>query len=156
MITMSKEIMVLFVILFGGGCVSIDIPKYIPDNHPYKKKFYASFDEVSKVTRGTLQDNGWKIESTSDPAIYERTKLVGNKPGRQIVIFTKIRQTSLVIGTKYARINAFLWTGSDSSIELELRYITVSSIPLKTFYNYRKDSAIESLLKQIEKRLQLG
>ena len=151
-----KKITIFLLILCCGGCASFDIPKYIPDNHPYKKKFYASFDEVLRVTKRTLQDNGWKIESTSDPSIYERTKMVGSKPGRQIVIFTKIRQTSLVVGTSYARVNAFLWTGSDSSIELELRYVTVSSTPLKTFYNYRKDNVIESLLKQIEKRLQLG
>lgn len=131
------------------GCSSVNIPNYIPDKHPYKKTFYGEYSEVLKAAEQTLKEYGWEITGRADPNVFERTAS-GDKIGEQTLLFTRIRETSLVVGSRYARLNAYIRSGDDHSCEVEIRYVTVSSTTVKNFYNYRKDNLIEKMFNRIE------
>ena len=140
----------ILVLFFLMGCASTNIPSYIQDKYPYKRTFYADFDKVYKATAQTLLKYGWTVTGTSDPSVFERSSSTDDSQNKQILIFTDIRQTSLFFGTRYARINAYIRTQSDHSTEVEIRYLTISSMSFKNFYNYRKDKLIERMFKHIE------
>ena len=147
-----KKFLLLLSLVSLVGCASIPIPNYIPDNNPYKKQFYGKFEDVLNATAKTLEEYGWNITETSDPAVYER-KSVDEAQRKQIVLFTQLRETPMFLGTRYLRINAFVRSAADNSVEVELRYVTVTSVPLKTFYSYHKESLIKKMLKSIEQKL---
>ena len=135
------------------GCASVTIPNYIRDEHPYRKTFYASFDTVLDAAVHALEDSGWKVAKTTEPSVFERNK-DADKPGvKQILLFTDVRQTALIFGTRYARMNIYLQSAADNSTEVELRYLTVTSASLKNFQNYRNDRYAEKFFGRIESLL---
>ena len=147
----------LFWVLIGIvliGCASVTVPNYIRDEHPYRKTFYAPFDTVLDATVHALEDFGWKVAKTTEPSVFERNKDT-DKPGvKQLLLFTDVREMALIVGTRYARMNIYVQSAADNSTEVELRYLTVTSVSLKNFQNYRNDryagkffARIESLLK---------
>ncbi len=146
----------LFLLLVGivlAGCASVTIPNYIRDEHPYRKTFYASFDTVLDTTVHALEDFGWKVAKTTEPSVFERNKDT-DKPGvKQILLFTDVRQTAFIFGTRYARMNIYVQSGADNSTEVELRYLTVTSASLKNFQNYRNDRYAEKFFARIESLL---
>ncbi len=147
--TFMKRLSLLLTI-FLVGCTSVNIPNYIPDKYPYKKTLYGDYGKVVRATEKTLGEFGWTITSRNDPSIFERTNAEDQHRNNQILIFTKVRATSLVVGTRYARLNAYVRSADDKTCEVELRYVTISSTSVKNFYNYRKDHLIERMFKRIE------
>ncbi len=146
----------LFLILIGialAGCASVTIPNYIRDEHPYRKTFYAPFDAVLDATVHALEDAGWKVAKTTEPSVFERNKETDVPGVRQILLFTDVRQMALVFGTRYARMNIYVQSGTDNSTEVELRYLTVTSASLKNFQNYRNDRYAEKFFGRIESLL---
>ena len=132
------------------GCASVTIPNYIRDEHPYRKTFYASFDTALEATVHALEDSGWKVAKTTEPSVFERNKDT-DKPGvRQILLFTNVRQTAFIFGTRYARMNIYLQSADDSSTEVELRYLKITSASLKNFQNYRNDRYAGKFFGRIE------
>jgi len=148
-----KKFLFICLLISLTGCTIIRVPKYIQDSHPYRKNFYGNFDTVLSATTQTIDDFGWKIAGTSDPVVFEKSRELDDLTGKQIVLFTEIRQTALFLGTRYSRLNAFLRTVDENTTEVELRYITVTSIPFKSFYNYKKDGVIKRIFLHIEQRL---
>jgi len=67
--------------------------------------------------------------------------------------FIKFSTTSFFLGTRYARINTYVQTGTDNTVDLELRYLTISSILFKEFYSYKKDRYAERFFKIFEENL---
>ena len=145
-----KKLILLTLLMFLCGCASVDVPKYIKDDHPYKKTVYADFDEVFQATVKILKEFGWEVSGTSDPSVFERTASGGDPQQKQILIFSKVRQMSLVLGSRYARINVYIRGKADSETEIEFRYVNVSSVFVKDFYNYRKDHLVDRMLQHIE------
>ena len=139
----------LSLLLFFVGCSSVNIPNYIADKYPYKKTFYGEYSEILKATEQALKEFGWDITGRADPNVFERVSS-GDKIRQQTLLFTRIRETSLVVGSRYARLNAYIRSGDDHNCEVEIRYVTVSSTTVKNFYNYRKDHLIEKIFKRIE------
>ncbi len=137
-------------LLFCMGCASVIVPQYIHEEHPYHKKLYADFDKVQEAIHQALKESGWQVAKTADPAIFERNKTPVDPQARQVLIFTEIRQTALFLGTRYARMNIYLHAGHDNTTEVEARYLTVTSVPFKTFYNYRNDRFVQKLLERLE------
>lgn len=151
----AKKIAVLPVVLavFLSGCATVVIPQYIKDDNPYKHKIYASFDEVSSAAKEVLDKTGWVVMSTTDPSVFERSKGVEGEDFRQVLLITDIRQTPLFIGSRYARLNLFIRSSEANVTEIEVRYITVSSMFFKSFYKYRNNAEVERIIKNIEKTL---
>ncbi len=147
-----KRVIVLFFMLFFVGCVSATIPHYLQDKSPYKKKFYASYDDTLKAVQTTLPDLGWKITSLSDPVVYEQNSAGNEAVPKQILMFTDVRQTAFFLGTRYAKMNIYVRSLSDGT-EVEIRYITVTSTPFKTLKNYKNDNAVQRIFDRIEKAL---
>ena len=139
-----------------AGCASISIPNYIQDEHPYKKKFYARFDDVLKAASQTLTALGWEVDGTSDPSVFERQRAVADPLEKQVLLFSKLRQTPLFIGSRYARLNLYLQSSPDNTTEVEIRTLTVTTLIFKKFTLYRDDRVAEILFREIEERLNQG
>jgi hypothetical protein len=129
------------------------IPNYIADTNPYKKVVYGTFESVVAAADGALTDLGWSIESQAEPSTYERERSSAVNL-RQTLIFTNVRQTSMFLGTRYARMNVFVREQLDNQVEVEIRYVTVSSVIFKTMYDYTEDRGVKNILEAIEKKLE--
>ncbi|MCA9407080.1 MAG: hypothetical protein H6755_04840 [Candidatus Omnitrophica bacterium] len=135
------------------GCATITVPKYIKDSHPYKEVFYYRFNEVQEKARVALSEIGWSIESTADPTVFERNKLLNETEGEQILIFSKVRQGWFILGKKYSRVNVYLRAGKNNTAEVELRYIRMTSVPFKIFEKFENDRFAKKLFSLIDKKL---
>ena len=49
--------------------------------------------------------------------------------------------------------NAYVHEIANSEIEVEIRYLTVTSMMFKSFYGYKKDQAVERIFSKIEESL---
>jgi len=148
-----QKFLIVGIFFIFTGCTSITVPEYIQDKNPYKHKFYASFDNVLEASVQVLEESGWKVAKESDPAVFERSQS-GIDSNQSILLFSKVRQNALFLGTRYARINVYLRSSENQDItEVEIRYITINSTLLKTFENYNHDHAVSRLFSKIEGRL---
>lgn len=149
-----KKILLVLLLLSFAGCASITIPNYIQDKNPYEKIFYAQFDQVRTAITKTFEASGWTIEKESEPALFERERdLEGGD--EQTLIFTDVRQISFFVGSRYIRVNAYVHGIANNETEVEIRYLTVTSIMFKEFYGYKNDRAVEHIFSKIEKNLNL-
>lgn len=151
--TMRGKFFLLFLgipLLFCMGCASVMVPQYIRDEYPYRKNLYADFGRVQEAVEEALKESGWQVAKTTDPALFERNKTPVDPQARQALIFTEIRQTALFLGTRYARMNIYLHAGPDTTTEVEVRYLTVTSVPFKSFYNHRNDRFVQKWLGRLE------
>ena len=149
-----KKIVLVFLLVNMTGCASITIPNYIQDKNPYEKVFYASFDTVREVTTKAFEESGWTVEKESEPALFERERDL--KSGtKQTLIFTEVRQVPFFVGSRYARVNAYIHETANNETQVEIRYLTVTSVMFKSFYGYKHDQAVEYLFSKIEKNLDL-
>ena len=144
-----RKIFSFVLLLTLSGCATVDVPKYIQDKNPYKKIFYASFDETLSAAKKTLEHYGWTILNDYDPTVFEQNKELGTPEAKQILLFTEDRQTPFFLGSSYSRINAYVRTVDKTSTEVELRYVTVASVPFKTFNTYKNDRVIHHIFDAI-------
>jgi len=147
---MMRKVTLLMSVLFLMGCVSTSIPNYLKDDHPYKKRYYKDFDHVLDNVTKALEELGWTVSGVADPYMYE--KIPDNAPGegKKILLFTEIRQTPLFMGTRYAKLNVYIRFAKDTT-EVEIRYLTLSSLSIKNIKSYRNDAAVERIFKKITK-----
>lgn len=150
---MRNKIVLLVLVLFVG-CSNVRIPSYLQDKHPYTRRFHANFDQAMSAVKQTLAEMDWEIAETTDPLVYEQDR-IHDLDEQKALIITKSRQTSLFIGTRYGKMNVYIWSKKDIS-EIEIRYLTVTSILLKSFQNYRNDSMVERIFTQVNKFLYPG
>ena len=146
-----KKITVLLAVLFLAGCVSVKIPKYLQDKFPYKKKFYADFETTLKAAEQALRDTGWKISETANPGAFEQGDLSGNE-AKQILIFTEVRQTPLILSSRYMNLNVFVRT-ADNGTEVEIRYASVVPVVFQGRENYKNDAVVEKVFNRISELL---
>ena len=135
------------------GCSSTNIPNYVKDKHPYKKIFYADFDQAVDATKKTVEELGWIVTKSTDPGVYEQNRATESETARQILLFTEVRQTALFLGSRFAKMNIFLRSISKNETEIEIRYLTVTSVTFKDVYSYRKDSFVNKVFKLIDEKL---
>lgn len=150
---MRKWILGLLV-LTVWGCTAARIPTYLQDIKPYTQRFYANHEEALAAVQQTLKDMGWQLDETTNPVIYEQDR-TSDLDEKQVLLITTIRQTGLFLGTRYAKMNIFIRSKKNIS-EVEIRYITVTSLPLKTFTTYSNDSSVKRLFSHLEKILPSG
>lgn len=145
---MKKIFLVLCAVVLAG-CVSAKIPTYLKDNVPYKKNFYAGYDETLAAVEQTIADLGWKVASKSDPTIYEAQVVTDDINRQEILIFTEIRQMPFMLGTRYSKMNIFVRRLSETT-EIEIRYVTITSTLFKSFESYKHDAAVARVFEHIE------
>ena len=137
-----------FYVLACAGCVSVQIPQYLQDKHPYKKEFYANYEETLAAAKKILKNSGWVISSTSDPSVFEETPQNKHPEGRNVLIFTQEKQTSMLLFSRYTHLNIYV-RALKNSTEVEIRYESVTPFPVKQFRSYRNDSFVNKLFNQI-------
>ena len=137
--------------IFFMGCTTATIPSYLPDNQPYTMRFYADYERTLETISQSLKDLGWKIEKTTNPIIYEQN-LIETVNQQQALIITEVRQTPMVVGTRYARLNVFLRSQENVS-DVEIRYLTITSLPLKSIRSYENKGAVERIFGHIKESL---
>ena len=147
-----KKLLALIVLSSIIGCASVSVPNYIKDEHPYRKIFYASFDDVHAATVQALESSGWPVKNEADPALFETQREVS---GRQTLIFTKLREASFGVSSRHTRLNAFLRVMPDKAIEVEIRSLKITSTAVKRFNNYRNDQNVDQIFKRIEEGLNM-
>lgn len=143
--------LILFMVLILMGCSTANIPIYLQGQNPYTQRFYVEHAQALIATKQALEDLGWKIDKTIDPLVYEQKNESAVNPNETLII-TDIRQTPMFIGTRYAKINAYV-RSQDNSSEIELRYLTVTSLVFKNFETYRNDKAVDRIFRRIEEVL---
>ena len=143
----------IFCLALLSGCSTVEIPKYIKDVNPYDQTFYASFQNTLDATTKALEHYGWEIIETAEPSMFEHSKAVDSPTTKQILLFSQVRQTGLFLGSRYQRLNVILRSVQDGRTDAELRYVTVSSIPFKSFTKYKKDAVAKRILDRIEYNL---
>ncbi|MCK5012351.1 MAG: hypothetical protein KAS66_00880 [Candidatus Omnitrophica bacterium] len=149
---MMKKLLWIALLLSFTGCVSSTIPNYIQDKNPYKKTFYGPFDKVQEAITKAFEESGWAIEKESRPDLFERDRGLGSV-NKQTLIFTEVRQASFFVGSRYARINAYLNETANNETAVEIRYLNVTLVMFKSFYRYKNDHAVEHIFSKIEENL---
>ena len=136
-----------------AGCVSVQIPQYLQDKYPYKKEFYADYEETLAAVKKILKSSGWTISGTSDPSVYEENSQNKYSQAQKILIFTQEKQTSMLLFSRYTQLNIYV-RALKNSTEVEIRYEAITPFPFKQFRSYRNDSFINKLFNLIAERLE--
>lgn len=149
-----------FIILFLSaliftGCTTLQVPSYIKGDHPYSRKMYGDFDKISAVVRDVVVRNGWKIQSQVNPSVYERIEGKGQDTSKDLLLFTNVKQHSMVLYSSYTHLNIYLHAIADG-VEVEIRYGKLTPLGIKQFSSTRADSLANKLLDQIERDLVEG
>ena len=147
-----RKIVLIFLSVICAGCVSVQIPQYLRDKHPYKKEYFASYDETLAAVKKVLKNAGWKISSITDPSIFEETAQNKNPEGKKILLFTENKQTSMFLFSSYSQLNIYV-RALKNSTEVEIRYEAILPLPFKQFRSFRNDSFVNRLLNQIADQL---
>ncbi len=117
-------VLLLMFVGFFAGCTTIQVPGYLQNKRASTKQFYADFARTSQAVRLAFSDLGWEIEEEASPEVYEISSQRGVK--EELLMITKIRQTSFFVGTRYARINVYVRSNGEVS-EVEMRYMVTST-----------------------------
>lgn len=149
-----RKYFILLLVLACSGCVTVKIPRYLEDASTYKKKYYASFEETINAAKIVLEDQNWTIADIVDPAIYEQNAVYDETKGKQALIFTETRQTSMLLFSRYSNLNVYVRTLDSSSTEIELRYHSVTPIFFKNFKSNKNDRYADKYFESIAQLLE--
>ena len=147
-----KKVWLLVLLVFCVGCVTVKIPKYLKDEFPYEKRFYAKFDETLNATIQALDDLHWKVTNTSHPSVFEEG-VQDDQSKEQILIFTEVRQTPLFLSSKYMSLNVYV-IAADDNTDVEIRYVSVMPVFFKHAYNYKNDFVVNKVFDRIAELLE--
>ncbi len=147
---MKRMALIMSVVFLTAGCVSTKLPQYISDKNPYKREFYVPYEEAMAATQKALTEFGWEVSGEGSPSLYERA---GAQEMEETILFTEVRQAPFFLGSRYYKLNAILRSGENKT-EVEIRYLTITSLPFKNIESYRDDKAIEKIFDRIAKLLE--
>lgn len=150
---MIKKFCLVLAVLLFTGCATVNIPGYIKDDHPHTHLIYADFDTAVAAVKLALNDMGWEVVEETDPTVYEHSA-VQEEGGREILLFTDIKENRFVVGTKYRRINVYLRsTSKPKETEMELRYIAIRSVAFMKSRKYKHPKAAARIFKAVDDNL---
>ena len=144
-----KKFWIFFLLIWCVGCMTVKIPKYLKDEFPYKHKFYASFDDTLDATIQALNDSGWKVADTSHPAVFEQGIARSDVENKQILLFTDVRQTPLLLSSRYMSLNVYIFS-SDETTDVEVRYMAVTPVLFRSAETYKNDPVVNKVFDRIE------
>ena len=147
-----RKIGLVILLAVCAGCVSVQIPQYLQDKHPYKREYFAGYDETLAAVKKVLKNAEWKITSTADPLIFEATAPNKSSENQRILLFTENKQTSMFLFSSYSQLNIYV-RALKNSTEVEIRYEAILPLPFKQFRSFRNDSFVNKLLNQIADQL---
>ncbi len=142
----------LILLMFTSACTTVNVGNYIKSDHPYTKKIYGNFDKILETVRQVLAKNGYKVTSESYPSVYERSADEHRETPKDVLLFTEIKQHSMVLYSSYTHLNVFVHAVAEGA-EVEVRYGKVTSALIKDFQNTRNDKLGNAILDQIERAM---
>ncbi|MFA5060478.1 MAG: hypothetical protein WC676_07625 [Candidatus Omnitrophota bacterium] len=149
-----KKILSIAMALLLAGCVTVKIPKYLQDEFPYKKQYFHNFDDTLAATTKALENLGWRISETTHPSVFEHGPDTQESGPRQVLIFTEVRQTPLILSSRYMSLNVYLKQADGNSTDVEIRYVSVMPVLFKSVQNYKNDSVVYKIFDQISELLE--
>ena len=149
---MRKIFLGILSVVFLSGCVAATLPQYLSDKNPYKKEFFVGYDESVEAVKAALDELGWTVDGEGKPDVYERSISQSDK---SVIIFSGIRQTPFFLGSRYAKLNVIV-RGIQDKTEIEIRYVTVTSIPFRNIQSFKNDAAVRRIFEHIQKHLKVS
>ena len=145
--------LIVFVFLFiFTGCASLQAPGYISRiDHPYNRKFYASFEKVTSLFMYVLKKQGWTIANEVDPAIYERDDRYDDRGYQNLLIITEAKRSNRVLYSTVTHLNVLLHSFANTC-DVEIRYESRTGL-VKQFISTRNDRMVEDILNKVEQEL---
>jgi hypothetical protein len=142
--------LILLPIFILSGCLSMSMPGYISRvDHPYDRKFYAGFEKVVSSTMFVLKNKGWKIDSESDPALYERDDRYDNSGYQNLLIITRVRNNFPSITSMHLNL---LIHSIGNACDVEVRYEAQTPL-IKKFTTVRNDRVVQDILDAVEREI---
>lgn len=140
----------LLLLLFNLiGCASMPMAEYISRvDHPYDRKFYASFEKVISTFIYVLRNQGWAV-SESDPSIYERDERYDNNGYRNLLIITDTRKKPYQLTRTH--LNVFIHA-IGNTCDVEIRYEARTSL-IKQFISTRNDSLVQGIWDAVSREI---
>ncbi len=148
-----KRILALILILVICGCVTVRIPKYLEGEFPYRRSFEANFQNTFDATLKALKDSGWKVTETTSPAVFAPGRTSDKTKKYEILVFTEIKQSAMVLASSYVTLNALLRSTDANHTEVEIRYLSMTAMFFKTVNSYQNDRVVGKIFKKIEQIL---
>jgi phosphoribosyl-dephospho-CoA transferase len=142
----------LISVLACAGCVTVQMPQYLKDKNPYHQEFYTSYDKALSATTQALEKLGWKITKQANPVVFENDSAAPEVQPRQIILFTNVRQTSMLISSRYTMLNVLVKENNEK-VEIEIRYYSVLSFTFKNMESYKNDGLVNKVFDEIAKLL---
>ena len=149
---MRKALCLIFALLLLGGCTTVTVGNYIRSDHPYTKKIYGDYDKIVETIRQVLAKNGYKVILESYPSVYERPVDAHQETPKDVLLFTEIRQHSMVLYSSYTHLNVYIRSVVEGA-EVEVRFGKVTSFFIKQFQSTRDDQLGKNILDQIERAM---
>ena len=134
------------------GCITVQMPQYLKDKNPYYREFYVDYDKTLKATVQALEKLGWKVTKQSNPMVFESDAANLPTAPRQVLLFTNIRQNSMLFGSCYKTLNVLLKENNEKT-DVEIRYFFIFSTVLKNFEGYKDDALVRKIFDHIEKAI---
>ena len=138
--------------IFLSGCATTQMPEYISKvDHPYDRKYYASYERVTSAVVYVLKNQGWTINSEADPSIYERDDRYDNDGYHNILIITNIKKKFGVFYSTYTQLNVLVHSLANTC-DVEIRYQSKKPL-VKEFVSTRNDQLVENILDDVEQEI---
>lgn len=134
------------------GCTTITVGNYIQSDHPYARKIYGDYDKIVTVIRQVMEKNGYKITGESYPSVYERPVDVRQETPKDLLLFSVIRQHSLIIYSSYTHVNVYIRSIIEGA-DVEVRFGKITSTWVKQIHSSRNDRLGNKILNEIEQAM---
>ena len=145
------KIILLVVLAVIVGCTSVPIPNYIKADHPYTRKISGDYDKIMTAIESVLSQEGWPIQDQLNPAVFERHP-GGEDQSKDVLFFTAIKQHPKFFYSTYTHLNIFVHAIAEGA-EVEIRYGSLTPLPVKQLQGTRNDPLANRLLDKIEQEL---
>ena len=144
--------MVLIFTFLLSSCASVQLPGYINKaDHPYERKYYASFEKLVSSMIYVLRNKGWTISSEADPAIYERDERYENSGYQNLLLITDTKKNYRVLYSSYTHLNIFIHSMA-KTCDVEIRYEAQTPL-IKQFISTRNDRMVQGILDAVEQEI---
>jgi len=138
----------LSLIFILAGCATVQMPGYISRaDHPYDRKFLASFEKVVGSVIYVLKKQGWGI-SEADPSIYERDDRYDDNGYRNLLIITDVKRNYRVVSSTFTHLNVFIHAMGNVCY-VEIRYEARTPL-IKEFSSFHNDQKMKLILDAVE------
>ncbi len=147
-----RRIVIVGICVLLAGCVTVQIPNYIPADHPYVRKVSGNYNEIIDAIKVVLFKDGYSIKSQVNPAIYER-RSDGGDQSKDVLFFTNMKQHPKFLYSTYTHFNIFVHPIAEGA-EVDVRYNATTPVWLKQFQGSRNDKLANRFLNQVEQELE--